>query len=39
MAQFPDMPSDKKLQAKAINDTDAPLADIARAGKKGKNLS
>jgi hypothetical protein len=36
MAQFPDMPADKKLKAKAVNDKDVPLADIGRAGKKGK---
>jgi hypothetical protein len=35
---FPDMPTDKKLAAKLTNNTDAPLAEIGRAGHK-KHLS
>jgi len=36
---FPDMPNDKKLKAKSVNDSDVSIADIGRHGKKAKSLS
>ena len=34
---FPDMPKDKALKAKSVNDKEVPLTDIGRAGKKSSN--